>query len=327
MRFIVPQGADFGSRKEILMDSGVGGAQIPRVETKSRSAPTPQPEANPLSAEPVILQVHDATVRLGGRDIWSDVSLEVRAGEFIAVLGPNGAGKSTLIKAILGLVPLSGGSISLLGARVRRGNPAVGYVPQRRNFDSGIHVRGRDIVQLGLDGWRWGIPLPDIRRLWSHHTRPDRDRVQDLIAMVGAEAYADRPIGELSGGEQQRLLIAQALVRSPRILLLDEPLDSLDLRNQQEVSAVIRTISSESDIAVMLVAHDVNPILPYLDRVCYVAQGRAAVGAPDEVITSDTLSRLYDASVEVLRSRDGRLIVVGAPEGMPCEGVHSAGTH
>jgi zinc/manganese transport system ATP-binding protein len=151
--------------------------------------------------------------------------------------------------------------------------------------------------------------------------------VEAVIEMVGAADYADRPIGELSGGEQQRLLVAQALVTGPRILLLDEPLDSLDLHNQQEISAVIRRISQESGAAVLLVAHDVNPLLHYVDRLCYVAQGHMAVGPPEEVITSDTLSRLYGAPVEVLRARDGRLVVVGQPEGVPCIDFHSGWEH
>lgn len=258
-----------------------------------------------------VIQVHDAAVALGGRTIWSGVSLDVRPGEFLAILGPNGAGKSTLLKAILGLIPLAAGDITVLGQPARRGNAAIGYVPQRRSFDADVRVRGRDIVRLGLDGSHWGVPLPFLRR---GHERVAARRVQEAIELVGAPAYADRPIGELSGGEQQRLLIAQALVTRPRILALDEPLDSLDLRNQQGVAGVIRQISRETEAAVLLVAHDVNPILPALDRVVYVARGQIAAGAPDDVITTQTLSRLYNTPIEVLRTSDGRIVVVGQPE-------------
>jgi zinc/manganese transport system ATP-binding protein len=271
----------------------------------------------------VVIRIRGAAAVLGGRLVWHDVSLDVRDGEFIAVLGPNGAGKSTLIKAILGLLPLSEGSIEVLGQPVRRGNDHIGYVPQRRSFDPDVHVRGRDVVRLGLDGSRWGTPLPGLGLIWhDSRDKESRSRVQAVIELVGAESYADRPIGELSGGEQQRLLIAQALVTRPRILLLDEPLDSLDLRNQQEMSGVIRRISEESDTAVLLVAHDVNPLLPYLDRVCYVAQSHMAIGAPDEIITTETLTRLYGAPIEVLRTQSGQLVVVGQPEGVPCAEHH-----
>jgi zinc/manganese transport system ATP-binding protein len=275
-----------------------------------------------------LIRIERAATRIGGRVIWRDITLEVYPGEFIAVLGPNGAGKSTLLKAILGLVPLSAGSISVAGTTPRRGRRIVGYVPQRRNFGEEVHVRGRDIVRLGLDGTQWGVPFPGFSSIaGSRHQRDARSQVQAVIDMVGAAEYADRPIGELSGGEQQRLLIAEALVTSPRILLLDEPLDGLDLHNQQEVSGVIRRISEESQAAVLLVAHDVNPLLQYVDRLCYIAQGHMAVGSAEEIITSETLSRLYGAPVEVLRARDGRLVVVGQPEGMPCTDFHGGHTH
>jgi len=273
-------------------------------------SPTTSSTPVPATLSPV-MQVEDAAVDLGGRTIWQKVQLSVQPGEFLAILGPNGAGKSTLLKAILGLLPLSAGRIMVLGHPARRGNAIVGYVPQRRHFEADVHIRGRSIVRLGLDGRNWGLPLPLL-----HHrkAREAAVRVQEAIDLVGAGAYADRPIGELSGGEQQRLLIAQALVTRPRILALDEPLDSLDLRNQQGVAGVIRQVSRETGAAVLLVAHDVNPILPAVDRVVYMAHGQVAVGTPEEVITTETLSRLYHTPIEVLRARDGRIVVVGQPE-------------
>jgi zinc/manganese transport system ATP-binding protein len=264
---------------------------------------------------PPVIEVEGAAIVLGGRTIWQGVELSVQPGEFLAILGPNGAGKSTLLKAILGLVPLSRGTISVLGQPARRGNAAIGYVPQRRHFEADVRVRGRSIVQLGLDGRNWGLPLPFLQR---RKAREAENRVQEAIDLVGAASYANRPIGELSGGEQQRLLIAQALVRQPRILALDEPLDSLDLRNQQGVAGVIRQISRETGAAVLLVAHDVNPILPAVDRVVYMAHGQVAVGTPEEVITTETLSRLYATPIEVLRASDGRIVVVGQPEEEVC---------
>jgi zinc/manganese transport system ATP-binding protein len=258
-----------------------------------------------LTGVPAI-QLERAAARLGGRAIWRDVTLSVGAGEFVAVLGPNGAGKSTLLKAVLGVLPLSDGTVTVLGRRVRRGNDAIGYLPQRRFFDPDLRVRGIDLVRLGLDGNRWGVPLRR-RRDW-------RQRVDDVIELVGAGPYAGRPLGELSGGEQQRLLIAQALVTGARILLLDEPLDSLDLNNQQAISSLVQRICRTQGVTVLLVAHDVNPVLPYLDQVIYVARGRALAGRPADVIRTDTLTNLYEAPVEVLRTSDGRLLVVGQQE-------------
>ena len=227
------------------------------------------------------------------------------------MLGPNGAGKSTLLDVLLGLLPLSAGAVSVLGRSPRAARGEVGYLPQRRSFDSATRVRGRELVRLGLDGSRWGLPLP--ARL-SAASRRANQRVEAMVELVGAAAYASRPIGELSGGEQQRLLIAQALVREPRLLLLDEPLDSLDLSNQAAVAGLVQRICRSQGVTVLLVAHDVNPILPYLDRVVYFAAGRGIEGPPREVIDGPTLSGLYGAPIEVLEASDGRLVVVGTPE-------------
>jgi len=259
----------------------------------------------PLGAEPVV-ELEAAGVEVAGRRIWSDLTLSVAPGEFLAVLGPNGAGKSTLLKALLGLIPVTVGRIRVAGRGPGVGSHEVGYLPQRRSFDPGLPVRGIDIVRLGLDGDRWGVPL---RRRGRVH-----DRLEQLLDLVDATELADRRIGQLSGGEQQRLLIAQALARQPRLLLLDEPLDSLDLPNQAAVAALIAAISRAERIAVLIVAHDVNPVLPYVDRVLYLARGRAVVGTPDVVMTGPTLSALYEAPIEVLRTADGRLVVVGQPE-------------
>jgi zinc/manganese transport system ATP-binding protein len=270
--------------------------------------------ADPSSpvAMPVI-EAAGATIELGGRRVWAGVDLAIGRGEFVAVLGPNGVGKSTLIKAVLGMLALAEGDLCVLGASPGTHNHDIGYLPQRRSFDAGLRVRGIDVVRLGLDGDRWGTPFPAARR-FSRARREAIGRVDEVIDLVGATAYAARPIGEVSGGEQQRLLIAQALVRNPSILLLDEPLDSLDLPNQASVAALVASVCRDHNVTVLLVAHDVNPILAYLDRVVYLAHGGAVAGTPEAVITSEILSDLYGTSIEVLRTSDGRLVVVGQPE-------------
>lgn len=260
-----------------------------------------------------LLEFSGASVRVGDRTLWSGVDLTVRAGEFVAILGPNGVGKSTLIKAVLGLQPLEEGELTVLGGPAGSANEHIGYLPQRRSFDPSLRVRGLDVVRLGLDGNRWGMPLPGARR-WSARARADDARVLEVVEQVDAQDYVHRPVGQLSGGEQQRLLIAQALASRPRLLLLDEPLDSLDLTNQSAIAALISRICREDRVTVLMVAHDVNPILGYLDRVVYIAAGGAAAGTPHEVITSETLSRLYATPVEVLTTSDGQLVVVGQPE-------------
>ncbi len=262
-----------------------------------------------MTAEPAI-SLRGVEVAMGRRTIWRGVDLDVAAGEFVAVLGPNGVGKSTLLRALLGLITPRAGTISVLGRAPGAAAHDIGYLPQRRSFDPALRIRGVDIVRLGLDGDRFGVPLP-----WPNaHRAAIRERVDELVALVGAEAYAHRPIGECSGGEQQRLLIAQSLARRPALLLLDEPLDSLDLPNQASVAALIERICREQGVTVLIVAHDVNPVLGYLDRVVYLAGGGAAIGAPNDVITSETLTRLYGTAIEVLCTSDGRLVVVGQPD-------------
>ena len=262
-----------------------------------------------------MIELTGAAVVVGRRRIWSEVSLQVAAGEFVAVLGPNGVGKSTLLKVVLGLVPLSSGSATVLGGRPGQHNARIGYLPQRRAFDPSTRVRGVDIVRLGLDGDRWGTPLPGL--LQGRRAREARERVDEVIELVGAGGYALRPIGECSGGEQQRLLIAQAMIRRPELLILDEPLDSLDVTNQASISALIRDVCRSQNVAVLLVAHDVNPILRYLDQVIYLAHGGAVMGPPEQIITADTLSMLYGTPIDVLRDRAGRLVVVGQPDAHP----------
>jgi zinc/manganese transport system ATP-binding protein len=245
-----------------------------------------------------LLQLDGVGVRLGGRQVLSDVSFTVGKGEFAAIIGPNGAGKTTLIRVILGLRPASAGRVikDINGAGVGR----IGYVPQKIVIDSDIPLRARDVVALGLDGHKLGFPLPSRRR---------REQVEQALQDVGAFGYADARVGELSGGEQQRVLVAHALVSRPQLLLLDEPLANLDLRSEQEIVTLLGKLAREQEIAVLLSAHDMNPLLPVMDRIIYVANGKVATGSTDEVVTSEGLTRLYGHPVDVLRVR-GRVVVV-----------------
>ncbi|MFI5261566.1 MAG: metal ABC transporter ATP-binding protein [Candidatus Limnocylindrales bacterium] len=246
-----------------------------------------------------------ATLDFDGHRIWSDLSLAFESASFVAILGPNGSGKTSLLRVILGLAALRSGQVEVLGHAPRRGDPGIGYVPQHQSFDPDLPVRGRDLVQLGVDGYRWGIGRPDaaVRR-----------RVDAAIEAVAATPYADAPIGRLSGGEQQRLRIAQALVGDPQLLLCDEPLASLDLHHQQEITDVIGGWQRRTGRAVLFVTHDVNPVLALVDQVLFVVNGRWAMGTPDEVLTSERMTALYGSHVDVLRVHD-RILVVGDSTG------------
>lgn len=257
-----------------------------------------------------------STVRLRGaglshgtRQLWQDVDVDVAPGEFVAVLGPNGSGKTSLVKVLLGLTKLTAGTVEVCGAPPRRGSHDIGYVPQQKGFDRDLPIQGVDLVRLGLDGHRWGFGLPSARR---------RRLVADAIAAVGATAFAHSPVGLLSGGEQQRLRIAQALLGDPQLLLCDEALLSLDLRHQREVVELIDAQRRSSDVAVLFVTHEINPVLPVVDRVLYLVGTKWKLGTPEEVLTGETLSALYGTDVEVLRV-GGRIVIVGAPDGAHSE--------
>ena len=241
-----------------------------------------------------LLALRDAELTLGGRVLWSGLDLDVRPGEFMAVLGANGSGKTSLLKTVLGQHRLSAGSATFLGGDIRHGDRRIGYVPQQRVWPRGTPMLGRDLVTLGRTGSRWGIPITG---------REDREAVAKAIWAVRAESLAARPVGDLSGGEQQRLRIAQAIVDEPSLLLLDEALSSLDLAHQAEILGLVARERARG-AAVLFIAHDVNPILDRVDRILYLARGRHRLGSPDEVLTSAVLSELYGTRVDVLRVAD-----------------------
>ncbi len=249
-----------------------------------------------------MLVVDGVDVWLSGREILHDVGFSVGAGEFTGLIGSNGAGKTTLLRVILGLQPPSAGRVLLDGRPLLRRGNAVGYVPQKVIFDPDIPLRSRDLVALGLDGERPGIPLPSRRR---------RALVDEMLEAVNATDFADARIGNLSGGEQQRVLIAHALIGRPQLLLLDEPLANLDIRSGSEVVDLIARITREQQVGVLISAHDMNPLLPVMDRIVYLAAGRAASGAVAEVVRSDVLSRLYGSHVDVLHVHDRVVVVAG----------------
>jgi zinc/manganese transport system ATP-binding protein len=247
---------------------------------------------------PAALAVDDVSVRLGGRTILDHVSFALKPGEFTGLIGSNGAGKTTLFKVILGLQPPASGRVTV--ASGRRSHSDIGYVPQKFLLDPDMPLRGRDLIALGLDGQKLGVPLP---------SRTKRARVEEMVEAVDAREFADARVGRLSGGEQQRILIAHALISRPKLLLLDEPLANLDLRAAQDVVGLLSRIASEQRIAVLISAHEMNPLLPVMDRIVYLATGRAASGTVDEVVRSEVLGKLYGHHVDVLRVH-GRVIVV-----------------
>jgi zinc/manganese transport system ATP-binding protein len=256
------------------------------------------------SGGPAVLELRDAGLAYGPRELWSHLDLDLAPGEFVAVLGPNGAGKTSLLRTVLGQQRLTAGVMSFLGQPVRRGHRKIGYIPQQRLMDAGTPLRARDMIAQGVTGSRWGI-VPA--------SRTERARIDRILDEVGATDFADAPVAELSGGEQQRTRVGQAIAADPALLLCDEPLISLDLRHQRGVTELIDRQRRQQGAAVLFVTHDVNPILDVVDRVLYIAGGRFRIGSPDEVLRADVLSDLYGTPVDVVRTM-GRIVIVGAAD-------------
>ena len=254
-----------------------------------------------------VVDLKDGRLAFGDRVLWDELDLTVRAGEFIAVLGPNGTGKTSLLKVLLGQLPLTAGAVTVGGKPVTEGSDLIGYVPQHRSVDSGLTLRGRDLVGLGLDGHRWGMtslrPADRSRR---------RVAVQTALRQVNADRLAYVPVGVMSGGELQRVRVAQALASDPVLLLCDEPLLNLDPAAARLVSALINQRRRDAGTAVLFVTHEVNPVLPYVDRVLYLVDGRFRIGTVEQVMNTETLSALYHADIQVVKVKN-RYVVIGDP--------------
>jgi zinc/manganese transport system ATP-binding protein len=247
-----------------------------------------------------IIELEHATLRVGGRDILKDVSFSIQPGEFVGVLGPNGAGKTTLMRAVLGLLPPNSGQVHVFGRAPKRGDATIGYLPQVRTVLPDLRIRGLEFIGSSLNGERWGVPSLK---------RADRQMIDATLALIDARDLAQRPLSEMSGGERQRLLLAQALIGKPQLLLLDEPLISLDARHQETAIAVVRKVCRERGITVLFSAHELNQLLGTLDRVLYLGNGQAVLGTVDEVITAPVLSRLYGTDIHVVRT-EGQIFVM-----------------
>lgn len=237
--------------------------------------------------------------------VWKDANIAIKRGEFVAIIGPNGAGKTTLFRIILGLQEPIRGSLKIFGEPPQKGNSRIGYVPQRHVIDNETNIESVELVRLGLSGKRWGLSL---------FSRDERKNALSALEAVGASHLASRPLSSLSGGELQRIFLAEALVSNPEILLLDEPLSNLDLRREKELVQLVNDVVRSRDVAALLIAHNINPLLPHLDKVIYIANGRVATGRPGDVLTSESLSALYRVQVEVLRDSRGNIAIVGVEE-------------
>jgi zinc/manganese transport system ATP-binding protein len=286
------------------------------IESTPEPLATHLPGGSPRWGDPPAIRAERLEVRYQNKVVWKDATLDVRPGEFVAVIGPNGAGKTTLFRMLLGLHFPSAGTLSVLGSAPHRGNARIGYVPQRHTIDKDTHLECDKLVRLAYPGARWGPgdrwpPLqwgPRIR------LRAEREAAARALADVGASELGRKPLGALSGGELQRVFLAEALVGSPEMLLLDEPLSNLDLRRSRELVETIHGLVRARGVTTLLVAHDINPMIKCLDKVIYIANGKVATGRPEEVLTSERLTALYGVRVEVLHDSRNNIVIVGGED-------------
>ncbi len=250
-----------------------------------------------------------------GRTVWTDANFRIRRGEFVAVIGPNGAGKTTLFRLLLGMIRSTDGELRVFGGPPRRGNPKIGYVPQTHLVDRDTNVEAVQLVRLGFAGNRW---LPNLT---PSQFRAERAATEEALTSVGALEIARKPLGALSGGELQRIFLAEALAPGPELLLLDEPLANLDLRRARELVDLVHRLVRSRNVATLLVAHDINPLIRHLDKVIYIANGHVATGLPQDVLTTESLTELYGVPVEVLRDSRGNLVIVGGEDVHPDPGA------
>jgi zinc/manganese transport system ATP-binding protein len=259
-----------------------------------------------LSVE--ITRADHLEVAYKSQTVWSDANFRINRGEFVAVIGPNGAGKTTLFRLLLGLVRPQSGHVEMFGRPPRRGNPSIGYVPQSHTVDKETNVQANQLVRLGYSGNRW---YPNVT---PGMFRAEREAAASALASVGALELGKKPLGALSGGELQRIFLAEALAGNPELLLLDEPLASLDIRRAEELVQVVNRLVRTRNVATLLVAHDINPLIHCLDKVIYIANGRVATGLPSEVLTTESLTELYGVRVEVLHDSRGNIVIVGGED-------------
>jgi zinc/manganese transport system ATP-binding protein len=259
-----------------------------------------------------VVEIIDASLKRGEKLLWENLSISINHGEFIAVLGPNGSGKTSLLKVMLGNLELSSGKIHYCVDAVSEKRPQLGYIPQQKKFDSDLPISGRDLVSLGLNGNRYGL----------RKNTADELKIDQIISELDCESFANRAISDLSGGEQQRLRAAQAMVNNPEILLCDEPLLSLDIGSQMIISSNIDRYRNKAAAAVIFVTHEINPILPFVDKILYFAKGKWVFDTPEKILTSEVLSSLYQSKIEVLKMEDRIIIVGGDDESLTAHGHH-----
>lgn len=247
-----------------------------------------------------VISMKNLTLGFKKKQIFNNFNAEINSGDFVGIFGPNGAGKSTLLRAILGLIKPIQGQINIFNQPAQRGNPNIGYVCQFRQFARANQLSARSYLQAVHHGFHWGLP---------HQSSLQTTQIEEVIHLTNLQDFIDQPYLQLSGGERQRVALAEALLNKPQILLLDEPLSGLDPGQQEKMVKLILTIQQQLNITVLFTAHDINPLLGVMNRVLYLAHGRAAIGSVEDIVNSEKLSWLYDSPIEIIRHQQHLFVI------------------
>ncbi len=245
-----------------------------------------------------MLAISDLTVSYNGAPALSHVSFELERGERVAVVGPNGAGKSTLFKVIAGVLDPTSGDVRVAGCSPRS-HICIAYVPQRNDVDWSFPVTVEDVVLMGRFG-KLGL----LRR----PGRADRALVRECLVTVGMEDLAHRQISELSGGQQQRMFIARALAQESSIMLMDEPLNGLDVSAQERILEILDALKARG-VTVMVATHDLNQAADHFDRVMLLNHRLLSIGSPAEVFTAVHLQDAYGGTLRLVETEDGVMVL------------------
>ena len=232
------------------------------------------------------LSVENLCVKLNGYHLIENITFSVEEGSIVAIIGPNGAGKTTLIKAILGLIPYSAGSISLFGRPLKGNNSHinVGYVPQRLDFDRTFPLTVSELLSF---------TVPPIHPFYFYKRRGKNKHIRQLLEVVGVQNLTDRSIGKLSGGELQRVMIAKAIANNPKILFLDEPSSGVDIEGQEKFYDLIMRLNREKGLTVILISHDLNIVYRFADNVLCLNRKLVCTGKPREALTDEVIKSVY----------------------------------
>lgn len=239
-----------------------------------------------------VIECQNLDIRLGAHLILSGLNFQIKENQFIGIFGPNGSGKTTFMKALLGIIPYANGQVVVLGKTPQKARKQIGYIPQNRDMEL-FRLKGRDFIATSIHGHKLGLPFL---------TKKDLYHIDSVLDLVHARDLAFIPLCEMSGGQRQRLLLAQALLGNPQLIIMDEPFSNLDPKWVKIILSLIKDLQEQRKLTVLLSTHDLNPLIKVMDKVICIGNHQAILGEVDQVITSDILTGLYGFPIDVIKT-------------------------